>query len=93
LLTHEYGRSWQSSHVDVDATVRPNGYPEQITYRFLDQTWIWDIADKGERADLMPGGPLGEPWMTGRFPQRWGSSTGGMTDVNRHSSNLESTGL
>lgn len=39
--------------------MRPSGYTTQITYRFLDQTWVWDIAAKGEHADLMPGGPLG----------------------------------
>jgi len=41
--------------------VRPNGYPERILYRFADQEWIWQIADRAERADIydMPGIPLG----------------------------------
>jgi hypothetical protein len=44
-----------STDVDVEARVRANGYPEQITYRFLDQSWTWRIDPQGERAMIAPG--------------------------------------
>jgi hypothetical protein len=55
-LVHESnGTVHSSTDVDVEATVRPNGYPESLTYRFLDQTWIWQIDPQGERPAIGSG--------------------------------------
>ncbi|HET6733512.1 hypothetical protein [Mycobacterium sp.] len=61
LLTDESGNRFATTQIDVRADVRPNGYPERILYRFLGQEWLWQIADRAERADVydMPGIPLG----------------------------------
>jgi hypothetical protein len=48
-----------STDLDVEARVRANGYPEQINYRFLDQSWTWRIDPQGERAMIAPGPMLG----------------------------------
>jgi hypothetical protein len=61
LLTDEAGRRHATTQIEVRADVRPSGYPERIFYRFLDQEWIWRIADRGERAraTAAAGGLLG----------------------------------
>jgi hypothetical protein len=59
MLHDEQGRFHCTSDVEVTATVRPNGYPETINYRFLDQSWTWRIDPQGERAKTIPGAPLG----------------------------------
>jgi len=59
MLTDENGRFYATNEIEIGANVRPNGYPELITYRFLDQTWCWRIDPKGERDDVMPGGVIG----------------------------------
>jgi hypothetical protein len=48
-----------TTDVEIDATVRDNGYPEQIVYSFAGQEWIWRIDPHGERAATVAGAPLG----------------------------------
>lgn len=55
MLHDEHGELHATTHVTAEATVRDNGYPETITYRFLDQSWTWRIDPQGERAMLFPG--------------------------------------
>ena len=43
MVHDEAGRFHGTTDVVAEATVRPNGYPETITYRFLDQSWTWRI--------------------------------------------------
>jgi hypothetical protein len=52
LLFDETGRLHKSTDIKIEAEVRTNGYPERIRYRFLDQSWIWQIEPHGERAAL-----------------------------------------
>jgi hypothetical protein len=55
-MVHDESGSFQSTtDVSATATVRPNGYPETVNYRFLDQSWTWRIDAQGERPILMPG--------------------------------------
>jgi hypothetical protein len=59
-MVHESdGTFIATTDVEVSAEVRPNGYPEVIRYRFADQSWVWRIDPKGERALTIPGAPLG----------------------------------
>ena len=53
------GTFYRSTDVEVEATVRPNGYPETLTYRFLDQTWTWQIDPQGERVSVGSGTLIG----------------------------------
>ena len=46
MLTDETGVFHSTTDVEVSADVRPNGYPERIVYRFLDQEWCWRIDPK-----------------------------------------------
>ena len=55
MLHDEQGEFHSTTDVTAEATVRDNGYPESITYRFLDQSWTWRIDPQGERAMLFPG--------------------------------------
>ena len=55
LLHDEQGEFHATTDVTAEATVRDNGYPETITYHFLDQSWTWRIDPQGERARLFPG--------------------------------------
>ena len=55
MLHDEHGTFHCTTEVDAEATVRPNGYPETITYRFLDQSWTWRIDPQGERPMMAPG--------------------------------------
>jgi hypothetical protein len=59
MLTDERGVFHSTTDVEVSADVRPNGYPERIVYRFLDQEWCWQIDPKGERADVQSNGMIG----------------------------------
>jgi hypothetical protein len=54
MLHDEQGAFHATTDVAVEATVRENGYPESIRYRFLDQSWTWRIDPQGERAMLFP---------------------------------------
>jgi hypothetical protein len=59
-MVHEAdGTFIASTEVEVSAEVRTSGYPEVIRYRFADQSWVWRIDPKGERALTVPGAPLG----------------------------------
>jgi hypothetical protein len=58
MIHDEQGTFHHTTDVQAEATVRPNGPPETITYRFLDQSWTWRIDDQGERAPIMAGSPL-----------------------------------
>jgi hypothetical protein len=58
-MVHEDGTFVASTEVDAEATVRANGHPETITYRFLDQTWTWRIDPQGERAEIGSGAMIG----------------------------------
>jgi hypothetical protein len=53
------GRFFSSTDVQMDAEVRPSGWPESIRYRFDDQSWVWRIDPKGERGLTILGAPLG----------------------------------
>jgi hypothetical protein len=55
MLHDEHGDFHSTTDVNAEATVRDNGYPESITYRFLDQSWTWRIDPQGERAMLFEG--------------------------------------
>lgn len=55
MLHDEQGTFHATTDVTAEATVRENGYPETIRYRFLDQSWTWRIDPQGERAMLFPG--------------------------------------
>jgi hypothetical protein len=55
MVHDEHGAFHCTTDVEVEATVRPSGYPETITYRFLDQAWEWRIDPQGERP-LLGGG-------------------------------------
>lgn len=55
MLHDEQGTFYATTDVTAEATVRENGYPETIRYRFLDQSWTWRIDPQGERAMLFPG--------------------------------------
>jgi len=55
MLHDEHGDFHATTQVTAEATVRENGYPESIRYRFLDQSWTWRIDPQGERAMLFPG--------------------------------------
>jgi hypothetical protein len=59
MVHDEDGAFHCTTDVQVDATVRPSGYPERITYRFLEQSWTWRIDPQGERPRLGPGPMLG----------------------------------
>ncbi|HWV58799.1 MAG TPA: hypothetical protein VNZ57_15190 [Longimicrobiales bacterium] len=59
MLHGEQGTFHCTTDVEVTATVRPNGYPETVNYRFLGQSWTWQIDPQGERARTIPGAPLG----------------------------------
>ena len=55
MLHDEQGEFHATTAVTAEATVRGNGYPESIRYRFLDQSWTWRIDPQGERPMLFPG--------------------------------------
>ena len=55
MLHDEQGEFHCTTEVNAEATVRPNGYPETITYRFLNQSWTWRIDPQGERPMMAPG--------------------------------------
>lgn len=59
MLHDETGTFHATTDVHARATVRPNGFPEMVNYRFLDQSWTWRIDPQGERAALMPGALIG----------------------------------
>jgi hypothetical protein len=59
MVHDEDGTFHRTSDVEADATVRANGFPERITYRFLDQSWTWRIDRQGERASLGHGAMIG----------------------------------
>jgi len=59
MVHDEDGRFHSTTDVRAEATVRASGYPERITYRFLDQSWTWRIDAQGERPRLGPGPMLG----------------------------------
>jgi hypothetical protein len=59
MLHDEQGTFHHTTDVDVEATVRSNGYPETISYRFLDQSWTWRIDPQGERSMITPGALIG----------------------------------
>lgn len=59
MLHDEQGTFHCTTDVEVTATVRPNGYPETVNYRFLGRSWTWQIDPQGERARTIPGAPLG----------------------------------
>jgi len=59
MLHDESGAFHATTDVQAAATVRPNGFPETVNYRFLDQSWTWRIDPQGERPVLMPGIPIG----------------------------------
>jgi hypothetical protein len=58
-LHDEQGLFHSTTDLEVQAVVRPNGYPETIRYRFLDQSWTWEIDPQGERPPLLPGALIG----------------------------------
>jgi hypothetical protein len=59
MVHDETGAFHCTTDVQVEATVLPSGYPETITYRFLDQAWQWTIDPQGERPRLGDGhGPM-----------------------------------
>jgi len=59
LVQDERGTLHVSTEVTAEAIVRASGLPEQVTFKFLDQCWIWRIEPKGERAITRPGGLVG----------------------------------
>lgn len=59
MVLDEEGRFHASTEIEVEAQVRPSGYPERIAYRFLGQTWVWEIAPNGERAATRSSGIVG----------------------------------
>jgi hypothetical protein len=59
MVHDETGRFHCTTDVVAEATVRENGYPETVTYRFLDQSWTWRIDPQGERPALSPGPLIG----------------------------------
>ena len=59
MVHDEDGTFHGSTDVDVEATVRANGYPESLTYRFGDQVWTWTIDPQGERAAIGSGSLIG----------------------------------
>lgn len=59
MIHDEQGRFHVTSDVEIDAVVRPNGYPERITYHLPDEQWVWTIDQYGERAKTFEGAPLG----------------------------------
>ncbi len=59
MVHDESGHFHCTADVDVEATVRENGYPETVTYRFLDQSWTWRIDPQGERPALSAGAMIG----------------------------------
>ena len=59
MLHDEAGAFHATTDVTAAATVRPNGFPETVNYRFLDQSWTWRIDPQGERPILMSGIPIG----------------------------------
>jgi hypothetical protein len=54
MVHDEHGAFHCTTDVEVEATVRANGYPETIRYRFLDESWTWRIDPQGERPRLAP---------------------------------------
>jgi hypothetical protein len=59
LLFDEQGKLHASTDVAGEAELRSNGYPQRITYRFLGQTWVWEIEPAGERATTHASGIIG----------------------------------
>lgn len=59
MIHDEQGQFWATTEVEIDAAVRPNGYPERITYTLPTGRWIWTIDRFGERAKTFEGAPLG----------------------------------
>ena len=59
MVHDEHGTFHASTELEVEATVLPNGYPETIRYRFLDQSWTWRIDPQGERPAVLPGALIG----------------------------------
>jgi len=55
MLFDERGRMHVSTDVVIESELRPNGFPELIVYRFLDQIWEWRIEPKGERGSPRAG--------------------------------------
>lgn len=58
MLHDEEGRFVATTDVEVEATVRPSGYPATVTYRFADQSWTWRLDPQGERPQIVPGSPM-----------------------------------
>lgn len=59
VMIHDERDGFRASvDVEVEATVRPSGCPETITYRFLDERWTWRLDPQGERAAIMAESPL-----------------------------------
>lgn len=51
-MVHDNGNFVSSTDVQVEATVRPNGYPQTLRYEFAGQSWTWRIDPQGERPAL-----------------------------------------
>lgn len=59
MIADETGALHVSTDVRIEAELRSSGYPERIYYKFLDQTWIWQIEPNGERAATRASGIVG----------------------------------
>jgi hypothetical protein len=59
MIHDELGGFRATTDVQIDADVRPNGYPERITYTLPSERWTWTIDLHGERAKTIDGAPLG----------------------------------
>jgi hypothetical protein len=59
MIHDEDGRFRATTDVEIDASVRDNGYPEAITYTVFGERWTWVIDPHGERARTIEGAPLG----------------------------------
>lgn len=59
LVQDEQGVLHAATDVSAEAIVNANGLPAQVTFRFLDQTWVWRIEPKGERAITRADGLVG----------------------------------
>ncbi|ORJ62754.1 hypothetical protein [Mycobacterium simiae] len=52
MLHDEQGAFIATTDIRAQATVRTNGFPETIRYKFADQSWTWRIDPQGERPSL-----------------------------------------
>ena len=63
MVHDEHGGFHATTDVRMEATVRPSGYPETVTYTFGDQSWTWEIDPKGERPRIADGAMIGADGM------------------------------